>query len=78
MFGRQRLGTIIDIFNYSGREAIIVNVCLFYAKFSLDRFVFSSDFYALDFCISRDLKFPLNHNFKQLNSIGGDLILNVK
>ena len=29
--------------------AIIVNVCVFYAKFSLDRFDFSSDFYALDF-----------------------------
>ena len=28
---------------------IIVNVCLFYAKFSLDNCDFSSDFYALDF-----------------------------
>ena len=37
------------------REAIIVNVCLFYAKFLLDRFDFSSYFYALDFL--RDLKF---------------------
>ena len=38
-----------EVFNCSRREAIIVNVCLFYAKFSLDRFEFSSDFYAFDF-----------------------------
>ena len=47
------------IFNYSRAkfesincslgEAIIVNVCLFYVKFLLDRFDFSSDFYALYF-----------------------------
>ena len=37
------------IFNCSRREAIIVNVCIFYAKFLLDGFDFSSDFYALDF-----------------------------
>ena len=69
---------VYDIaFNCSWRKliAIIVNVCLFYAKFSLDNFDFSSDFYALD--VLRDLKFSLNHNFKQLNSIGGILILKV-
>ena len=60
--------------------AIIVNVCVFFnAKFSLEIFDFSSDFYALAF-----LRFAwsnvdsLNHNFKQLNSIGGNLILKVK
>ena len=36
--------------NCSRREAIIVNVCVFfYPKFLLDRFDFSSEFYALDF-----------------------------
>ena len=40
---------IIWVFNCSRREAIIVNVCPFYAKILLDRFDFSSDFYALDF-----------------------------
>ena len=29
--------------------AIIENVCVFYAKFLLDNFDFSNDFYALDF-----------------------------
>ena len=29
--------------------ALIVNVCLFYAKFLVDSFDVSSDFYALDF-----------------------------
>ena len=56
---------------------MIVKVCLFYANFLLDNFDFSSDFYALDFCISRDLKLSPNHSFKQLNSIGGNLILKV-
>ena len=56
----------------------ILPAMFFYAKFSLDNFDFSSDLYAFDFCIWRDLKFPLNHNFKQLNSIGGNLILKVK
>ena len=37
------------IFNCSRRDAIIVNVRLFYAKFLLDRFDFSSNFCALDF-----------------------------
>ena len=46
---------------------------VFYAKFLLDNFDFLSDFYAPTFFISRDLKFSLNHNFKQLNSIGGNL-----
>ena len=50
---------------------------VFYAKVLLDNFDFSNDFYALDF-----LRFAwskiLNHNFKQLNSIGGNLILKVK
>ena len=32
----------------------------------------------LTFCVSRELKFSLNHNFKQLNSIGGNLILKAK
>ena len=65
------------VFNCSRREAVIVNV-YFYAKFLLDRFEFSSDFYNLDFCVLCDLKFSLNQNFKQLNSIGGNLILKYK
>ena len=40
----------IRLIDCSRRDAIIVNVFVFfYAKFSLDRFDFSSDFYALDF-----------------------------
>ena len=42
------VGLLLD-FNCSRREAIIVNVCLFYANFLLDGFDFSSEFYALDF-----------------------------
>ena len=40
-----------QIFNCSWTQfiAIIVNECLFYAKFLLDNFEFSSDFYVLDF-----------------------------
>ena len=59
------------LINCARREEIIVNVCLFYAKFFV-RFDFSSDFYAPDFL--RDLKFSLSKNFKQLNSIGGNLL----
>ena len=67
------------LINCSRREAIIVNVCLFYAKFLLDRFLtFRVTFTSLTFCVLRDLKFSLIHNFKQLNSIGGNLILKVK
>ena len=51
-------------------------VSFFMQNFMLDSFVFSIEFYALD--VLRDLKFSLNHNFKQLNSIGGNLILKVK
>ena len=36
------------VFNCSRREQLF-QTCLFYAKFLLDRFDFSSDFYALDF-----------------------------
>ena len=65
------------VFNCSHREAIIVNVFVFfYAKFLLDRFDFASDFYALDFLRVKVLS--LIHNFKQLNSLGGSLILKVK
>ena len=39
---------IIQVFNCSRREEIIVNVCL-HAKFPLDPFEFSSDFYGVDF-----------------------------
>ena len=42
---------LTGIFNCSWTKfmAITVNVCLFYAKFLLDNFDFSSDFYVLDF-----------------------------
>ena len=71
------------VFNCSRREAIIVNgeqrVRLFFAKFLLDRFLtFRVTFTPLTFCVLRDLKFSLSHNFKQLNLIGGNLILKVK
>ena len=55
------------LINCFRREAIIVNVCLFYGKFLVDRFDFPVTFTPLTFCVSRDLKFSLNHNFKQLN-----------
>ena len=32
----------------------------------------------LIFCVSRDLNLSLNHNIKQLNSFGGNLMLKVK
>ena len=50
--------------------AIIVYVCL------MQNFLVI--FTPLTFCVLRDLKFSLYHNFKQLNSIGGNLILKVK
>ena len=59
--------------------AIIVNVCVFFIQnFRLTILTFRLTFTPLTFCASRDLKFSLNHNFKQLNSIGGNLILKVK
>ena len=47
-------------------------------NFRLTILTFRATFTPLSFCVSRDLKFSLNHNFKQLNSIGGNLILKVK
>ena len=45
--------------------AIIVNVCVFfYAKFSLDNFEFSSDFYALDFLRFAWSKIPSQSQFQ--------------
>ena len=35
-------------------------------------------FFMQTFRVSPDLKFSLNHYFKQLNSIGGNLILKIK
>ena len=61
---------------YESIAAIFWQSASYVAKFLLDRFDFPSDFYALDFL--RDLKLPLNHNFKQLYSIGGNLILKFK
>ena len=69
----------IIVFNCSRREAIIVNVCVFFMQsFRLTFLTFRVTFTPLTFCVSRDLKFSLNHNFKQLDSIGGNLILKVK
>ena len=62
---------------YSRREAIIVNLCLM-QNFCLTVLTFRVTFTPLTFCDSRDLKFSPNHNFKQLNSIGDNLILKVK
>ena len=59
--------------------AFIVNVCVFFMQnVCLTLLNFRVTFTPLTFCVSRDLKFSLNHNFKQLNSIGGNLILKVK
>ena len=66
-------------FNCSRREAIIVNVCvIFMQNFCLTVLSFRVTFTPFTFCVLRDLKFSLNHNFKKLNSFGGNLILNVK
>ena len=69
----------IFVFKCSRREAFIVNLCVFFMQ-NLCMTVLTSrvTFTPLTFCVLRDLKFPLNHNFKQLNSIGGNLILKVK
>ena len=61
--------------------AIIVNVGVFFMQnFCLTILTFRVTFLPLTFTVSHDLKFSLNHNFKQVNSIGGCLILkfNVK
>ena len=60
-----------QIFNYSRTkfEGIIFGrVGLFSAKLLSDRFDFSSDFYALDFFVSRDSSFVFIHKCQQLNS----------
>ena len=58
---------------------MFVNVCVFFMQnFCLMLLTFRVTVTPLTFCVSRDLKFSLNHNFKQLNSIGGNLILKVK
>ena len=59
--------------------AIILNVCVFFMQhFRLKILTFRVTFTPLTFCVLRDLKLSHNHNFKQLNSIGGNLILKVK
>ena len=50
----------------------------FMQNFRLTVLTFRVTFKPLTFCVSRDLKFPLKHNFKQLNSIGGNLIPKVE
>ena len=70
-----------SLFNCSWTQfiAIIVNVCVFFMQnFRLTILTFRVTFTPLIFCVSRDLKFSLYHNFKQLNSIGCNLILKVK
>ena len=55
--------------------AIIVNVCVFFMQnFRLTILTFRVTFTPLTFCVSRDLKLSLNHNFKRLHSIGDNLI----
>ena len=68
------------LFNCSGTKfiATIVNVCLFMLNFCLTVLTYRVTSTPLTFRVSRDLKFSLNHNFNQLNSIGGNLILKVK
>ena len=68
------------VFNCSWTKfiAIVVNVCLFMQNFCLTILTFRVTFTPWTFCFSRDLKFSLKHNFKQLNSICGKLILKVK
>ena len=60
------------------KQLFIVNVCVFFMQnFRLTVLTFRvTDFSAFDFL--HYLKFHLNHNFKQLKSIGGNLILKVK
>ena len=66
----------VKAFNCSRREAIFVNVCVFVMQnFCLTGLTFRVTVTPLTFCVSRDLKFSLNHNFEQLNSIGGNLII---
>ena len=47
-------------------------------SFRLTILTFGATFTPLTFCFFCDLRFSLNHNFKQLNSIGGNLIQKVK
>ena len=72
------IGLYFVLFNCSWTKfiAIIVNVCVFFLQnFRLTILTSRLTSTPLTFCISHDLKFSLNHNFKQLNSIGGILIL---
>ena len=47
-------------------------------NFCLTVLTLSSDFYALEFFVLRDLDFALIYNFQQLNSNGGRSLLEVK
>ena len=72
---------LLEVFNCSWTKfiAIIVNVRVFFMQnFRLKILTFRVTLTSLTFCVSRDLKFSLNHYFKLLNSIGGNLILKVK
>ena len=63
----------------SKRSIYCKRVCVFFMQnFRLNVFLTCRVTFApLNFCVLRDLKFSLNHNFKQLNSTGGNLILKV-
>ena len=50
---------------------------VFMQNFRLTILTFRVTFTPFTFCVSGDLKGSLNHNFKQLSSIGGNLKLKV-
>ena len=60
----------MGLFNCSRREAIIVNVRVFFMQnFCVTVLTFRATFTPLNVCVLRDLKFPLNNNLKQLAAI---------
>ena len=56
----------------------ILPAMFFLQNFRLTVLTFRVTFMPLTFFVSRNLKFSLKQNFKQLNSIGLNLILKVK
>ena len=72
------LSYISDCSSTPATAIICKRVCLLMQNFCLTVLTFRVTFTPVTFCVSRDLKFSLNHNFKQLNSINDNLILKVK
>ena len=72
-----KIGNNVKLLSNEVHSNYCERVSFFMQNFLFTILTFRVNFTPLTFYISRDLKFSLNHNFKQLNSFGGNLILKV-